>query len=1187
MTAETQAMTAEASATEASARRPTCSIVIPVHNRASLTRQCLNTLLSERGVPADIEIIVVDDGSVDLTSELLRAYGSQIQTIHHDRAVGFAQACNAGAGISTGEYLVFLNNDTIPRRGWLTALIRYAERNPAAAMIGAKLLFPNNTIQHAGVVFGLDRYPHHIYAGFPGDHPATAVSRRFQAVTAACCLFRRSVWNEFGGFDTAFINGWEDVDLCLRLGERGYEIHYCAESVVYHMESASRDLMAPQERDNRFRFVERWRERVRPDDFQYYLDDGLLNVVYPARYPMQLSVSPLLGGVTVGENERLGDRLLHERARQTAILLRNNIVLNVRVHEAEMRALTAEARARETEARLAALEAAQDEQPVVPHPAPDPIGTAGDIDVPPRTETAQKPAQSSATASILGRVESPSREPGVLTYEVLPIIGWALSEAGIEGVETFVDNQPLGTVSYGEPRPDISALHGQFPDGENCGFVGAIPMYELEDGKHDLLIRIIGKDGRVADIGASFEVDSTAFDAGRILYRLDRPTTVMRIARHDRLFVAGWALSPHGIVAVDALMDGEPLGPLAYGALRPDVARLYPFYPSADHSGFSASLSVADLAEGDHVLTVVMTAADDQTATIEIPFIVDATARAVGEVPQINAQYPEWLARQELSGEQRTRIQRALESLEPPPDVTIVAPVLGGETRDVEPLVESIMAQLETRWTLVLAVAAEAPANLRQWAVDVAARDRRIVALTPSGAASFAELANVGLQATATDWVAIVPPDLRLAPTALAEIALDLADHPASDLIYVDDDRVDDEVGTRWDPFFKPDWSPELHLALDYFGPLTLYRRSLLDAIGNLDGGHPGAELYDLALRATERAAAIRHLPRLLASRRSMAGAPASVTPQAPMQAAVASALERRRIAASVEPGNRLDTLRVRYDITDSPGVTVVMPSGGKLRYLVPCLNDLLEKTSYPNLRILILDNSEGTEVAELVAERNRDRDIIQRVPVSLKPFNFSALINASIPHIETPYLILLNDDITIVTPDWIEAMLEHAQRPDIGVVGAKLLYPDNSIQHAGVVLGPYDGTGHAFKFFSGDAPGYFGLPDVIRNYAAVTFACAMMRTDVMRQIGGLDAENLPIAFNDVDFCLKALDAGYRNVYTPHAVLVHHESVTKTVIAKPSEIATLRNRWGRYINHDPYYNPNLTRRAENGALRMD
>jgi GT2 family glycosyltransferase len=333
--------------------RPTASIVIPVHNKATITRQCVDALLAESDDEIRRQLVIVDDGSTDWTPSLLATYGDRILVIRHQTALGFAAACNAGVAAAAGEFVILLNNDTIPTSGWLSALVNYALQHPAAAVVGAKLLYPDNTVQHAGVAIGLDSLPHHIYAGFPGDHPATAVSRRFPVVTAACALFRRGPWQELGGLDMAFLNGWEDVDYCLRAGEAGHEIHYCAESIVYHFESATRNLVSDAERANQALFATRWRDKITADDFRYYWEDGLLSAQYGARYPIQLSVSPILAGVTVSEHDRLADRLLFERARQVMILLRNNIVLNVRVQEAEARAVEAERRLADIQMKLA------------------------------------------------------------------------------------------------------------------------------------------------------------------------------------------------------------------------------------------------------------------------------------------------------------------------------------------------------------------------------------------------------------------------------------------------------------------------------------------------------------------------------------------------------------------------------------------------------------------------------------------------------------------------------------------------------------------------------------------------------------------------------------------------------------------------------------------------------------------
>lgn len=322
----------------APASRPRCSVIIPVYGKAPLTRQCLDALLAHPPGDAECETVVVDDASPDLTSQLLACYGDRVRVVAHPQNVGFATSCNDGAAAATGEFLVFLNNDTIPQPGWLDALVNYARRQPCAGAVGAKLLFPDDTIQHAGVAVCQDHNPRHLYAGFPADHPAVNKSRRFQIVTAACMLIRREAFARAGGFDPSFRNGYEDVDLCLRLGELGYEVHYCHESVLYHLESVSRQNVCEHQERNLLLYRERWAHRVVPDDVRFYIEDGLLAIDYWELYPARLLISPLLAVLPGEERERRADRILNDRARKMFELLRDNIRLNLRAQEVELRA---------------------------------------------------------------------------------------------------------------------------------------------------------------------------------------------------------------------------------------------------------------------------------------------------------------------------------------------------------------------------------------------------------------------------------------------------------------------------------------------------------------------------------------------------------------------------------------------------------------------------------------------------------------------------------------------------------------------------------------------------------------------------------------------------------------------------------------------------------------------------------
>jgi GT2 family glycosyltransferase/glycosyltransferase involved in cell wall biosynthesis len=317
-------------------RRP-YSIVVPVFNHAPVTRRCLDSLLEQ---PTDVshEIVVVDDSSSDATPEVLAAYGNAIRVVTRERNGGFAAACNDGAGAADGDDLVFLNNDTIPQPGWLDALVAYADRHAEAAVVGSKLLYPNDTIQHVGVVISQDLYPRHLYSGFPADHPASEKSRRFQVVTAACALMRRDAFEEAGGFDDAFVNGYEDVDLCFRLAEAGSEIHYCHESVLCHLEAVTRAAESPA---NHELYLRRWRHRLRSDELDYYVEDGLLTFRYQQQLPHELEVSPLVALVDAEQHDLAARGLINVRSRQVFELLRENVRMRLEA-EAEPAAADSE-----------------------------------------------------------------------------------------------------------------------------------------------------------------------------------------------------------------------------------------------------------------------------------------------------------------------------------------------------------------------------------------------------------------------------------------------------------------------------------------------------------------------------------------------------------------------------------------------------------------------------------------------------------------------------------------------------------------------------------------------------------------------------------------------------------------------------------------------------------------------------
>lgn len=308
---------------------PDCSVIIPVYGLAEVTRQCLDRLLASPPSTCDRELIVVDDASRDGTPAMLAGYGDAIRVVTHERNLGFSHACNDGAAAASGRYLIFLNNDTLPLDGWLDALVGYAGSHPEAAIVGSKLLYPDGTVQHAGMAFDADLHPQHLYLGFPADHPAVNKSRRFPMVTGASLLITRDAFEAARGFDTEFVNGFEDVDLCLRVAGLGREVHYCHESVLVHLESVSEGRIG-RDSANRELYSKRWKSGLVPSDFLYYLEDGLIRFDYRGTTPMSVWVSPELGVHDDEERWRTADRLLAGRSRQVHELLKENIAMRVR-----------------------------------------------------------------------------------------------------------------------------------------------------------------------------------------------------------------------------------------------------------------------------------------------------------------------------------------------------------------------------------------------------------------------------------------------------------------------------------------------------------------------------------------------------------------------------------------------------------------------------------------------------------------------------------------------------------------------------------------------------------------------------------------------------------------------------------------------------------------------------------------
>jgi GT2 family glycosyltransferase len=555
--------------------------------------------------------------------------------------------------------------------------------------------------------------------------------------------------------------------------------------------------------------------------------------------------------------------------------------------------------------------------------------------------------------------------------------------------------------------------------------------------------------------------------------------------------------------------------------------------------------------------------------------------------------YETWIDRYDaLDRDDVASIRRHIREMTTRPRISLIMPISGVAPVLLKRAVASVAAQLYPDWELCIggdAATAAAVAGV----LGRRRRDRRVKLITAGPKTGIVAAANAALAASTGEFAALTWPQDELARHALYMVAAELAEHPDAAMIYSDEDDLDAR-GRRCDPHFKSDWNPDLLLGHDAIGRFAVYHRGLVQRVGGLREGFAGAEEYDLALRTSEVLTPdrIRHIPMLLYHRRKVSedSAPSEEAACNSRCRAVDEHLGRRGIAAEVVPVPS-HYVRVRYCLPEPlPGVSMIVPTRDRADLLRRCLDGLLVETDYGNLEVIIVDNnSEKIESHLYFAELDRDPRV--RILRYSGPFNYSAINNFAVAQARHPLIGLINNDVAVIHADWLREMVSHAVRHEIGAVGAKLYYANDTIQHAGTIVGLRGAASHAFWHCSRDEPGYFGRLLLTQDLSAVTAACMLLRKEVYDEVGGFDEVNLAIAYNDVDLCLRIREKGYRILWTPFAELYHLESASRGSDMTPDnaarfqrEMAYLSSRWQAVLAHDPYYNPNLTVHTEDFSL---
>ncbi|MGJ4803777.1 glycosyltransferase family 2 protein [Luteimonas sp. SDU82] len=567
-------------------------------------------------------------------------------------------------------------------------------------------------------------------------------------------------------------------------------------------------------------------------------------------------------------------------------------------------------------------------------------------------------------------------------------------------------------------------------------------------------------------------------------------------------------------------------------------------------------------------------------------------------LPEDAGEYAGWVARFDTLTTGRMEDMRARASRissDSAPLVSVLVPTYNTPERWLRRCIESVISQVYPHWQLCIADDASPDPRVMEVLREYAAADPRIEIMRRPANGHISQASNSALSMARGDYVGLLDHDDELRPHALLEMAEAILANPGVGLLYSDEDKLDEE-GRRFDPYFKPDWNPDLLRAQNYVCHFTVIRTDLVRKVGGFREGFEGSQDHDLFLRCIEELppGGIHHVPRVLYHWRAITGSTALSRDAKDYAAeagerAVADHLARRYPGARVE-GLSHGHYRVRWPMPEPPPkVSLIIPTRDRVDLLRTCVDSILSRTSYPAYEVVVVDN-QSSDPAALDYLAQLDRDPRVRVLRYDAPFNYSAINNWAAGRCDGAVLGLLNNDVEVISPDWLDELVSQAVRPGVGAVGAMLYYPNDTIQHAGVVLGIHGVAAHQYAGMSRGYPGHGGRARVAQELSAVTGACLVVTRAAYESVGGLD-EALQVAFNDIDFCLRLLEAGYRNVWTPFAELYHHESASRGAEDTDekrerfgNEVALMLRRWGPRLARDPAYNPNLTLESPNSEL---
>lgn len=561
-------------------------------------------------------------------------------------------------------------------------------------------------------------------------------------------------------------------------------------------------------------------------------------------------------------------------------------------------------------------------------------------------------------------------------------------------------------------------------------------------------------------------------------------------------------------------------------------------------------------------------------------------------------EYHKWFIKNFPSGIELIRQKNESENFKIRPKISILVPTYNTDKGLLIECIESVLAQSYFNWELCIADDASSEPYIKEVLSDYSNRDGRIKVVMREKNGHICKATNSALKVSSGDFLALLDHDDYLWPNALYEVVKAINANPDAEFLYTDEDKIEQDGRTHVDPFFKPDWSFDYLRSINYITHFSVLKRNIMEEIGGFREGTHGAQDWDLFLRASLliKKENIIHVPKLVYSWRKIETSTA-LNPDSKNYAFVNQKsvleydLKNRGLKGEVAKTQYLGYWQVKYALQEKAKVSIIIPTKNKIELLQKCIESITSKTLYDNYEIVVVDTgSTSTQIKNYYKQLEKNKNI-KIIHWKGKQFNYSSACNFGAESSKGDYLLFLNNDTEVLTPDWIEQMLMYAQLEDVGAVGVKLLYPNQHIQHSGIILGlgEQDGKksigGHIFsewddRFNDGTKSLY---TDCVRNYTAVTAACLMVKRTTFNKVEGFD-EKLKIAYNDIDLCLKLRKIGLRNLVNPNVAIKHHESasvgdirlgnIRKKQFKEEQEL--MYKKWGKNtFDYDPMFNPNL------------